>query len=268
MATLGRNYLWNKIRLIMRKIIFISTILIFFSCKKEKWFDGPNTYSDGFENYSNYEEMLMEDNSLWSFTQLTKSGNVITIDTNIVHTGNKSLKFTAEKSDDVVSKCSISKQKMAFFEKETVQVKIWYYLVGTNTCEWLFLMDLEEQAAIGAGPGVRLALVDDKIRMEYKFFENDVVQTEGSEIDFPRNQWVEIIWEVKLSQKEKGAVKVYQNGQLIINKEKIATLPKDILYFQQGTKGMYQSIEIGLTANTKDNSMVLYADDFEIKKLD
>lgn len=252
----------------MKKLVYLLLMLCIFSCKKEKYFDGPNSYSDGFENYSTYEEMLINDNEFWSFTQLTKSGNVITIDTNIVHSGNKSIRFTAEKSDDVVSKCSISKQKMAFFEKETVQVKIWYYLVGTSACEWLFLMDLEEQAAIGAGPGVRLVLVDDKLRMEYKFFENDVIQSEGSEVNFPRNQWVEIIWEIKLSQKEKGAVKVYQNGQLIINKEKIATLPKDILYFQQGTKGMYQSIEIGLTANTKDNAMVLYADDFEIKKID
>jgi len=253
----------------MKYLFYITLMLFLFSCKKEKYFDGPENFSDGFENYSNTTEMYPDGDEFWSYTQITKTGNSISIDTNIVHSGNKSLKFIAEKSDDdVVSKCSFAKQKMAFYEKETVQVKIWYYLAGNNNCEWLFLLDLEEQAAIGAGPGVRLGMVDNKIRMEYKFLESDVVQTEGSEIDFPRNQWVEIIWEVKLSQKNKGAVKVYQDGQLIINKDKIATLPKDILYFQQGTKGMYQSIEIGLTANSRDNDMVLYADDFDIKKLD
>lgn len=252
----------------MKKIVILLLPILLFSCKKEKYFDGPNSYSDGFENYSTIEDLLIDGDAFWSYTQITKTENSISVDTTFAHTGNKSLKFIAKKSDDVLSKCSVAKQKMAFYEKETVQVKIWYYLVGNVSCEWLFLLDLEEQATIGLGPGVRLALVDDKIRMEYKFNESDVVQTVGSEIDFPRNQWVELIWEVKLSQKEKGSVKVYQNGQLIINKDKIKTLPTDILYAQQGTKGMYQSIEIGLTANTYDNNMIIYADDFEINILD
>lgn len=161
----------------------------------------------------------------------------------------------------------MAKQNMAFYEGETVQVSIWYFLPDNLTHQWMFLLDLEEQVAIGAGPGVRLALVDDKIRMEYKFYEDDVIQIPGSEIDFPRNQWVEIKWELKLSQKKKGSVKVYQNGTLIIDKEKIKTLPTDVVYSLQGTKGMYTSIEIGITANSKDNDMVLFADDFEIKKL-
>ena len=89
---------------------------------------------------------------------------------------------------------------------------------------------MEEQAFIGAGPGMRLALVDNQLRVEYKFNEKDIVQTSGQEIDFPRNQWVELIWEVKLSQKNNGTVKLWQNGQLIIDGNNKRTLPKDVLY--------------------------------------
>jgi putative lipoic acid-binding regulatory protein len=37
-----------------------------------------------------------------------------------------------------------------------------------------------------------------------------------------------------------------------------------VLYFQQGTKGMYNSIEIGITANSAESTAVVWVDDFEI----
>ena len=126
---------------------------------------------------------------------------------------------------------------------------------------------MEEQAFIGAGPGMRLALVDNQLRVEYKFNEKDIVQTSGQEIDFPRNQWVELIWEAKLSQKNKGTVKLWQNGQLIIDGINKRTLPKDVLYSLQGTKGMYSSIEIGITANSRDNDLTIWADDVTIERI-
>jgi len=55
---------------------------------------------------------------------------------------------------------------------------------------------------------MRLALVDNKLRVKYKFNEKDLIQQVGKEIDFPRNEWVELTWEVKLSRKDKGSVKL------------------------------------------------------------
>jgi hypothetical protein len=248
-------------------IILIGTMMVI-GCKKEVYFDGPDFFQDGFESYSTLSDLLLPDDQLWSFTQLTRVENQITIDTTKVHSGNKSLKFVAQRSDNEgSSKSSIAKQNMAFWEGETVRMSAWYFIEGTNSLEWLFLMDMEEQTAIGAGPGMRLALVDNKLRVEHKFNEKDITQPSGQEIDFPRNQWVEIVWEVKLARGNKGAVRLWQNGQLIIESQNNTTLPKDFLYFQQGTKGMYSSCEVGITSNSKDNNLTIWADDIKFERV-
>jgi hypothetical protein len=238
------------------------------SCNKEKYFDGPDFYQDDFEMYSALSDLLLPDDLLWSFTQLTMDDNRISVDTTHFYSGSKSLKFVAKRSDgNVLSKCSIAKQNMAFWEGETVRVSVWYFIEGTDALEWLFLMDMEEQTAIGAGPGMRLALVNNELRVEYKFNENDITQTSGQTVSFPRNEWVELVWEVKLSQKNEGTVKLWQNGQLIIDSKNNRTLPQDVLYFQQGTKAMYSSIEIGITANSSTSDLTLWADDVRFERV-
>lgn len=250
-------------------ISFLIICFVFTSCNKKKHFAGPNSYDDSFENYAVADDMIAEaDDKFWSFFQLTKAENTHTIDTLIKHSGNKSFKLEAIASPaSDVSKASVSKQNMAFWEKETVHLSAWYYLEGTGTAQWLFIMDLEEQTAIGAGPGIRLAIVDGALRVEHKYFNDDIIQA-GAPLLFPRDQWVQVELEVKLSQKKKGYVKVWQNGTLIIDQDKWRTLPKDFLYNQQGTKGMYSSIEFGITANTKDHNTVLYVDDVSAKRVD
>lgn len=251
------------------KFVLAIVALALLGCNKKKFFDGPDFYQDDFETYSVLDDLLLPDDQYWSFTQLTKSGNSIIVDSTFTHSGAKSLKFVAEKSDnEKVSKSSISKQNMAFWEGETLRMSAWYFIGTNGALDWLFLMDMEEQAPIGAGPGMRLALVDNKLRIEHKFNEKDVLQPAGQEIDFPRNQWVELIWEVKLSRKNKGTIRLWQDGQLIIDANKERTLPKDFLYFQQGTKGMYSSCEIGITANSKDNDLTIWMDEIKFEKVD
>lgn len=249
----------------MKKLICYS-LLVFslLGCNKETFFDGPDFFQDDFESYQRFDDLLKEKDTHWSFTQLTKQENAIFLDTTISYSGGKSLKFEAQKSDKGASKASIAKQNMAFWEGETVRLSAWYYIEGEQQLDWLFLMDLEEQTAIGAGPGMRLALVNNQLRVEYKFNEKDITQPEGNELAFPRNQWVEITWEIKLDQKDQGSVRLWQDGSLIIERNEVTTLPKDILYFQQGTKAMYSSCEIGITANSKDNGLTLWVDDFSV----
>lgn len=248
-------------------IVFIGTMLLL-GCQKEKFFDGPDFFEDDFESYDEFNDLLLPEDQLWSYTQLTRDENNISIDTINVRSGNKSLKFSAEKSGNGASKASIAKQNMAFWAGETVRLSAWYYIEGSNSLEWLFLMDLEEQTPIGAGPGMRVALVNNKLRVEFKFNEKDIIQPSEQEIEFPRNQWVEITWEVKLSRKKEGEVRLWQNEQLIIDSKNNITLPKDVLYFQQGTKEMYSSCEIGITANSEDNDLTLWVDDISFKKVD
>jgi len=238
------------------------------ACNKEKFFDGPDFFQNDLEGYGSLDDLLLPDDEIWSFTQLTRDGNNIIIDSNFSHSGINSLKFTAKKSDEEgASKSSIVKQNMAFWDGETIRMSAWYFIQGTQSLEWLFIMDMEEQVPIGAGPGMRLAMQNDQLCVEHKFNEKDLYQSEETGIDFPRNQWVEVIWEVKLSQKNKGAVKLWQDGELIINSDNVRTLPKDILYFMQGTKGMYSSCEIGITANSKDNDLTIWVDDVKFEKV-
>ena len=250
----------------MRTLIFISLVLMLFACSKEKYYGGSNTYSDDFESYGHIDSLLDGNDVNWSFFQITRDANYMIVDTTFAHTGNQCIQFNAAPSDDEgASKCSMVRQKMAFWEGEIVSISAWYYLVGTEDAEWLFIMDLEENTAIGAGPGMRLAIVENQLLVEHKYFNPNIKQKEGSEIDFPRDQWVNVRFEALLSQKEKGWVKVYQDDVLIIDQDDWQTQPNDILYAQQGTKGIYSGVEFGLTANTKDNAMTLYVDDIEVK---
>lgn len=244
-------------------------VVLSFSCNKEKWFAGDNSLSEDFESYSHVDSMFSFDDVRWSYHQNTYEGNYIAFDTNIVHGGNKSMKFYAHASTEAqLSKCSILKQEMAFFEGDVVRISAWYYIEGTENKDWMFLFDFEEQTAIGAGPGLRLANTEATgITLEHKFYNDDVYQTEGQEITLPRNQWFNLTMEVKLHQKKKGYIRVWQDNVLILSSDNRKTLPKDFLYSQQGTKGMYQSIEFGVTANSKGSETVLYMDDIEVQKI-
>lgn len=246
-------------------LLFGVLMLLLYSCNKEKHFGGPNSFSDDFEGYTNSSELLLENESRWSATQQTYDENLIYLSTEQAHSGTTSLKFDAvATTDGKLSKCSIFKQNMAFYEGETVRSTVWYYIDGDQELNWLFLMDLEERTNIGAGPGMRVASVgpENYGALEFKFKLDNLLQEDAS---LPRNEWFKLTLETRLSQKKKGWVKVYLNDQLFIEEMNTKTLPKDVLYNQQGTKGMYTSIEIGITANPSSNPAKIYADDFSIE---
>ncbi len=253
----------------MRTAVKIALVFLLFSCDKKKLFDGIDFYQDGFENYSSYDDLLIDDDINWSFNQITRDANTITLVDDFSHSGSSSLRFDAEpSSDEGASKASIAKQNFAFWEGETVRLSAWYYIEGNQNLQWLFIMDLEERTPIGAGPGMRLAIVDDQLLVEHKYNEPNIKQISESGITFPRDEWVNIEWEVSLSQKDNGSVRVWQNDQLIISKDNHRTLPKDLLYFQQGTKGQYSSCEIGITANSSESPCTLWVDDVKFEKVD
>ena len=185
--------------------ICISIILLFLSCDKERFFEGPDQYLDNFESYETATELFVEEDEKWSFTQQTFEENALSISTEKFHTGNQSVKFSAINSPDPseASKASMVKQKMAFWEGETVFIDFWIYLEGNESANWLFLFDIEEQATIGAGPGIRLALVENALLIEHKYLQPNIEQ-EGEKLLFPRDEWVHIQLEIKLSQKDEG----------------------------------------------------------------
>ena len=60
----------------MKKIAyFLGVIVLFASCNKEKYLDGPDSYADDFEGYTTVDELILDDNSRWSATQITREEN-------------------------------------------------------------------------------------------------------------------------------------------------------------------------------------------------
>jgi hypothetical protein len=251
------------------RLIFIFLIAIpGGSCNKEDVWDGPNYWEDDFESYQTSDSLLDGENQLWSFFQLTKTENAISIDTLVKHSGTNSVKFVAAASDAVLSKCSIVKQHMAFWENNTAALEAWYYIEGNANIDWLFIMDFEENTPIGAGPGLRLAIVDDALVLNHKLDGGrNQKQPAGQEVIFPRDQWVHVKMEVYLTQKKKkGWVRIYQDSQLVLEELKVKTLPTDILYAVQGSKGQYSNIEFGITANA-ETDLIIYVDDVKAEVL-
>ncbi|MEM7659122.1 MAG: heparin lyase I family protein [Bacteroidota bacterium] len=245
---------------------FVFALSLLLACNKTVVFDGANAYADGFETYASSKTLLDDSDEFWTFTQLTLEGNTITVDSTFAHTGQQSLRFDgAGTSGDILSKTSLSKSNLAFWEGESLRVTAWYYLADTLELAWLFLMDLEEKIPVGAGPGMRIALVDNQLLLEHKYLEPNLLQPEATAIEFPRNQWVEIQWELTLSRNGAGEVRLWQDGQLLIEATEHNTLPKDVLYFQQGTLGRYNSLEIGLTAQPANQPARLWVDEVKIE---
>lgn len=240
-----------------------------FSIPEETW---PLSYTDGFEEYRVFSDLLVEETG-WTGTNITDANNVIFVDSTFARTGERSLRFSARGTtpETSLSKCSLFNQAIEFEEGETVEIIGWYFLEGDSwTSGWVFLMDLEERVPVGAQPGTRLALTNElgnPLVNEFKFNQPSIRQTTGLETPFPLNEWVKIRWVVYLSQEKEGWVEVWQNQDLVLEANGIQTLPKDQVYAIQGTRGVYNSVEVGLTANPDASEKVLYLDDFLIRKL-
>ncbi len=244
-------------------------LILVISCNKKKVYDGPNNYFDDFEAYSSRNDLVDDNDQNWSFFHQTYSDNTIDLDTVVFHSGGQSVKAFAVKTteEEGASKSSLNKQAMAFWEGDILSIDVWYFLEGESEANWLFILDIEENTAIGAGPGMRLALVNNRLLVEHKYPNPHIQQSSGNEINFPRNQWVNVRFEAKLSQKRNGYVKVWQDDILILEQNEWKTLPSDLLYFQQGTKGMYSKIEFGITANSHGSPTTMYVDDVDVKVL-
>lgn len=248
----------------MLNITFIFVLLLFMACDKYEYFDGDDYYFDDYESYQDFDE-FENGNDLFYF-QITYGNSWIKLDTSNCLSGSQSLHFFGNKTENnLLSKCSYAFHKFAFWEGQTVSASANYLIPSDADLPWLFLLDLEERAVIGAGPGIRVFIADDNaLGLNFKYLQPNIFQSDSEAVYVPRNVWFNLRMEVFLSQKNDGWVKVYQNDTLVIDAPNVQTLPTDILYSQQGTKGMYNSVEFGLTANPTNESLHLFLDDVEV----
>lgn len=254
----------------MKKILLLFLLPFIAGCYKEKrdyLRNAITDFSEGFETYTSVSEFIGTD--IWNGSQLTISGNELSIDTTIVHSGSKSLKCSATTTQgDVVSKAGILKNNFGYDEGEVFYFECWYHLETTQPRD-IFIADFEEPAVISSSPGFRLMLNENgALCVERKKMTKPTLQqTVEQPRIFPLQQWVRIQLEVKLSQRNKGYIKLWQNGELILDHDKTQTMPRDMIYVTQGTSGLFRQAEIGLTANSSGAPALLYVDDFVMKKI-
>ncbi|MEW6470282.1 MAG: heparin lyase I family protein [Bacteroidota bacterium] len=244
------------------------TCMVLVACHREEQPSGTVVqFSEDFESYAAFDSTVFAEEK-WSGLQQTMDGNGFSIDTVIVHSGNRSLKcFAVQSPPNNVSKTSLRKGNFYFKIHDVIRYSGWYYVSGPLTN--LFIVDFEEPAEISSSPGVRVALFEEGyLALERgKIMKGTIYQNESVKRMFPVNQWVHVEVEMQLERKKKGYVKIWQDGVLLIDQDRIQTVPKDFIYFTQGTAGFLNSLEVGITANGQSGSTILYIDDVSIRKI-
>jgi hypothetical protein len=239
-----------------------------YKAKQEYIENAINSYSDDFESYLHADSLYV--GSHYNGNQLTFDGNFIAIDTTIVHSGNQSLRMFAKPSNGSdISKASLLKNDFGFENGAVVEYVCWYYISSTGGLSNFFLADFEDPAYISASPGFRIMLnADEEIVVERNKMNHSTLQQNNSvKRKFPKDRWVKLKIEFKLSQRKKGYIKIWQDDELILDHTNVITLPKDFIYVTQGTAGFLRQMEVGITANGTSSDIYLYVDDLAIRQL-
>ena len=184
-------------------------------------------FEDGFESANDdFTDLFPQNGSRWSNVQVVNSEsgeNEIGLSQNIVLSGNNSLRIFSNQSQQTLSKVDIEKGELNLSEGSMVTVEANFYITTTSNIKDIFLMDLEccscwdPDVADNQCPGIRLIMSgeNDFLSIERgKILESTILQ---SDVPFPRNEWVNVKWEMVLSSEIDGSNKLYINDQLVIS---------------------------------------------------
>lgn len=265
-------------------------VLFLASCSKDNNItDGVKNevdylFEDGFETTGNdLMDLFPNDGSRWSnLQQVDPNGgeNEIEIESTIVQEGNNSLRIYAEASNSILSKADIEKGGFSAPEGATVRISANFYISSTENLENLLLIDLEccscwdPTVPDNQCPGIRLMMKNnDHLSIERgKILSSSIVQ---SEVAFPRNEWVSVLWELKLSQNNDGINKLLINNQEVISQSGINMPNANLFEMEFANYGIdfelqeplfYERFQIGATANQTQFGVELFVDDvrFEV----
>ncbi|MEL7003784.1 MAG: heparin lyase I family protein [Bacteroidota bacterium] len=273
----------------MKTLTLIGIIIILSSCSKDD--NVPEVenvvdylFEDGFETTGNdLQELFPSDGSRWSNLQQVNPDNgenEIEIESIVTIEGNNSLRINAKASDNILSKADIEKGDFNAPEGSTVKISASFYIGSTDNIENLLLIDLEccscwdPSVPDNRCPGIRLMMKNnDHLSIERgKILGSTIVQ---SNVSFPRNEWVNVVWELKLSQNNDGFNKLSINNQEVIS-ESGMNMPNASLFetefanngidFELQEPLFYERFQIGATANPTQFDIELFIDDvkFEI----
>lgn len=243
----------------------------------------PFLFENGFEVTSNnVDDLILLDTSSWTNIQLqdpNNGTNTISISTDIVNKGDKSLKIVALPSDEILSKADIEKFGFNAPIGSTIKIEADFYINTNEDLTDLFLLDLEccscwdPNVPNNQCPGVRLKIGGDN---EYLSIERGKIQNSTigqTEVSFPKLEWVNIVWEMELSQENIGRNKLSINGIEVISSEGI-NMPNEELFRQEFASAgidftlpddvFYERVQIGATANPTQNTIEMFVDNFKL----
>ena len=191
-------------------------------------------FEDGFETQNNsLDELFPSDASRWSNIQRNNPvgvTNEISIATTIVSKGENSLRIFAFKSNSQLSKMDIEKGGFKAYAGDRVVIKADFYINSNENIKDLFLLDLEScscwDPTVAANPsidgdnkcpGIRLKMSGNN---DYLAIERGKIATttiQQTIFRFPRKEWVNVQWELTLSEEEDGYNRLVINGIEVIS---------------------------------------------------
>ncbi len=171
------------------------------------------------------------------------------------HSGKQSLRLYAVPASwkMQLTKASLDTELFHFVKGDHFWFSGWFFLErGRPTT----IMDLE-CSLIEQGPGMRI-LFTEQLRpyLELKWLDKPTFKP-AKELDvvFARNRWVHVQVHLYLSEKEDGVAELWLDGKKVIE-GKGQTLPFDGV--------VYDRMELGITANPKKTTTILYVDDVTV----
>lgn len=253
----------------MKKELFIFFFIVFLiSCNKDASEGSIKHFTDDFENYADTAAVTGASPNQWTefnINEINVSGNPVSIDTSIVHSGNKSIRFECIQSDPEkteVCKCNLNKGGLDFRQGETMHYSAWYYIEHPDSSYGTFFVwDLGQ--IIKGSAEIRVMAWEENLELERNKISLPNLFQEQPAVLFPVNRWTHLEMDVKLSQYRKGSVKMWLDGQLLIDKDKIITMPKDRANLGWGSKAYYERVQVGITAKSGTEKLVMYVDDVE-----
>lgn len=251
-------------------------------------------FEDGFETENQMlDELFPTDGSRWTnFQQTNPSSNIneVSILNTPVSEGENSIRFFSYASDTQLSKIDIEKNGLQIAAGDRLRIEADFFIVGTGSIENLLILDVEccscwdptvgdNLGAENQCPGVRLLMsgTNDYLSIERGKIGGPTLQQ--TNFSFPRNQWVNVVWEMTLSDEDDGVNQLTIDGVEVINTTGM-NLPNAEVFreifaeqdieFTLQQPVFYERVQIGATANPTADNVELYVDDvsIQIEKVD
>jgi hypothetical protein len=266
----------------MRNIVWFF-LLCLGSCSPDEASSVPDSttfvFEDGFEVATpDLQRLFPGDGSRWTTIQQVGEDNQIDVHQAVASEGDYSLRIFAKATNTVLSKMGIEKSGFVAPENATVRIEADFYIASESDTENLLLIDLEccscwdPTVPDNQCPGVRLMMkANDFLSIERgKLLGTTLTQTN---VPFPRNEWVCLVWEMVLSPDGEGSNKLFINGQEAMSTNGM-NMPNAALFKEEGaTVGIdfalqepvvYERLQIGATANPTQSDIEMFVDDFKL----